>query len=794
MIGYIEKIFLRIRRWLSRSEWLVRLLRLPVSKGTESKPGLILIQIDGLSRNQLEAALDRGRMPFLKRIIDREGYHLHTLYSGLPSNTPAFQGEFFYGVKFAVPAFSFRDRKTHEILRLYDPNAAAYVQEELEKKNAGLLKGGSAYSDVFSGGAEESHFCPATLGWSGMFQSAGPLTWVLLSVWYAWSFIRVLALLILEFMLAVVDGIRGIIAREDIWKELKFVPTRVAICILLREMITMGGELDCARGISVIHLNYLGYDEQAHRRGPSSSFAHWSLKGIDDAIMRIWHAARRSSRRDYQIWIYSDHGQEKTESYAVENNKSVQEAVIETLGQGIPVPGMENHYRIQLERAKWFGGLIARWLFGEAEEIEKIRESNYPIVTAMGPIGYVYPVGNIGPKDRARMARALVKDAKIPLVIIPDSIGHARAWTPKGEFRLPEQAKDVLGSDHPFLERVAQDLVALSFHPDAGDFMISGWRKEGLPISFPSENGGHAGPGPEETRAFALLPVYGPKPPRDQGFLCPQDLREGAIRVLEGSYSRPRHDHRGRFETGRSVTVMTYNVHSCVGMDGKLSPDRIARVIAQYDPDIVALQELDVGRRRTGEVDQAHVIANILKMDYHFYPALQLEEEQYGDAILSHFPMRLVRSGALPTLPNRPYLESRGAIWVEITLDHQKIQLINTHLGLSSRERRAQVEALLGAEWLGHSDCREPVILCGDFNARPGSKSFMKICDRLQDAQDALESHRPKGTFFSRYPFHRIDHVFLDQTMNVRSVQVPQAALTRIASDHLPLIVELEIP
>jgi hypothetical protein len=69
------------------------------------------------------------------------------------------------------------------------------------------------------------------------------------------------------------------------------IPARVGINILLRELITIGSKLDIARGLHIVHLKLLGYDEQAHIRGPTSNFAHWSLKGIDDAIERISRAA-----------------------------------------------------------------------------------------------------------------------------------------------------------------------------------------------------------------------------------------------------------------------------------------------------------------------------------------------------------------------------------------------------------------------------------------------------------------------------------------------------------------------
>ena len=115
--------------------------------------------------------------------------------------------------------------------------------------------------------------------------------------------------------------------------------------------------------------------------------------------------------------------------------------------------------------------------------------------------------------------------------------------------------------------------------------------------------------------------------------------------------------------------IMTYNVHSCVGVDEKLDVGRIAAVIAQSKPDIVALQELDVGRPRTGGVDQAHAIASELGMHFHFHPAFNIAEEQYGDAILSTVPLTLRRAAALPTSPSVRGLEPRGALWVAVEFD-----------------------------------------------------------------------------------------------------------------------------
>ncbi len=336
MLEKIGRIPRKIRTFLSRSEWVIRLLGLSRSEGTGTDPGLLMVQIDGLSRNQLEKALKNGRMPFLNSLAQSEDYHLHTMYSGLPSSTPAVQGELFFGVKGAVPAFSFLERTTGKIRRMYDSDAVIKVQNSLAEKNSGILKGGSSYANIYSGGSREAHYCPEFLGW-GHFKSAfrplAILSYVLMNFF---SLLRTAILIVFEFLLAIIDFFRGLIAGKDLLKELKFIPTRVAISILLRDLVAIGATVDVLRGLPIVHLNFIGYDEQAHRRGPSSNFAHWTLKGIDDTIRRLFHVARRSHRRDYEIWVYSDHGQEECIPYPVETGKSIRQAVASIFGSTKP--------------------------------------------------------------------------------------------------------------------------------------------------------------------------------------------------------------------------------------------------------------------------------------------------------------------------------------------------------------------------------------------------------------------------------------------------------------------------
>ncbi|BBK36965.1 endonuclease [Allostella sp. ATCC 35155] len=238
--------------------------------------------------------------------------------------------------------------------------------------------------------------------------------------------------------------------------------------------------------------------------------------------------------------------------------------------------------------------------------------------------------------------------------------------------------------------------------------------------------------------------------------------------------------------------ILTYNVHRCRGADGRLSPARIARVIAEHAPDIVALQEVDVGRRRSGGVDQAGEIARELDMQLHFHPAYHVMEERYGDAILTANPSRIVRAANLPGLEHYPGLEARGALWAEVEIGGRPLQIVNAHIGLLAYERKLQVQALLGPDWTGHPDCRDPTILIGDFNAVPRSRAYARMAARFRDAQRATGSV-PRPTFPARLPVIRIDHIFVSPAVRVLRTEVVRSTLARVASDHLPLLMDFAL-
>jgi endonuclease/exonuclease/phosphatase family metal-dependent hydrolase len=243
--------------------------------------------------------------------------------------------------------------------------------------------------------------------------------------------------------------------------------------------------------------------------------------------------------------------------------------------------------------------------------------------------------------------------------------------------------------------------------------------------------------------------------------------------------------------TKRSLRVATYNVHGCRGTDRRRSEHRIAEVIALLDVDVIGLQELDLNRRRSGRVDQAAVIAERLGWHCYFHPAFRAGDEQFGNAILSRYPMRLRQAAELPSVMTRLCPESRAAIWVEVEARGGTVDVINTHLGLGRRERRMQAELLAGPEWLGKAATDKPLVLLGDLNSLPGSSVCRVFAQQLRSARTFVHPRSPLKTFPTRHPLLAVDHIFVNERLAVNSVAVLRNDATRIASDHFPLVANI---
>lgn len=234
-----------------------------------------------------------------------------------------------------------------------------------------------------------------------------------------------------------------------------------------------------------------------------------------------------------------------------------------------------------------------------------------------------------------------------------------------------------------------------------------------------------------------------------------------------------------------AIRIMTYNVHSAIGLDGRISLRRVAEVLHRYDPDFVALQELDVGCRRSGGRHQLEELKTLWPSEGEFMPLVRMRGGRYGIGFLSRLPVVECEFQFLPGASQMMPQEARGVQRVTVRLQNGKtLDIFNTHLGLTLKERRAQLKGLLKFE-LG-SACAQ--VLTGDFNCRPTSREYRLISRTWQPTQ-----LYPVKTWFGTFPIRHLDYCFYRGELSVLQTLVPRDTMTRMASDHLPLITDFRL-
>ena len=241
------------------------------------------------------------------------------------------------------------------------------------------------------------------------------------------------------------------------------------------------------------------------------------------------------------------------------------------------------------------------------------------------------------------------------------------------------------------------------------------------------------------------------------------------------------------------VRVMTYNIHGCVGADRDVNPDKIASILAGLDVDIVALQEVDTGHPTREYRNQAQMIAGVLDVEHIYFPVEQEGLRRFGLAVLSRFPIVRFDQIQLPNVYPLLNPRRRGALRTHLETPAGRVYLINTHLSLFRLERRLQLTALMTGDDFNEIPANEPLVFCGDFNAGPSSDTYKQVSRLLTDVQTASNSGPVEATYHAKSPFFRLDHIFVSSHFTPLKTEVCRTADTAAASDHLPLVVDLEL-
>ncbi len=233
------------------------------------------------------------------------------------------------------------------------------------------------------------------------------------------------------------------------------------------------------------------------------------------------------------------------------------------------------------------------------------------------------------------------------------------------------------------------------------------------------------------------------------------------------------------------LRVMTYNIHVGVGMDKKLDLERIANVIHTEHPDLVGLQEVDRGVKRTELRDEILELSKLTGMDYAFAHNLDYQGGQYGVAILSRFPIQKIDHRKYENLREA---ERRGMLRIEIKLGGRTVNFVTTHLDYQHEDGRVfETRQLL--DFL--RDVNGPLVVVGDFNDEPTGAAYKLMIDRFQDAWPKVNPTDVGLSYPADKPLKRIDYIFTRTSDRLSTKQARVVAT--LASDHLPVVADLEL-
>ena len=245
------------------------------------------------------------------------------------------------------------------------------------------------------------------------------------------------------------------------------------------------------------------------------------------------------------------------------------------------------------------------------------------------------------------------------------------------------------------------------------------------------------------------------------------------------------------------LRVLSYNMHRAIGVDRLFRPDRIAKVIDHHQADIVLLQEVDVGVPRSRHLDLAKEMAEAAGYPHYAIGLnVRLHKGKYGNATLSRFPIKCSRNIDL-TVGKR---KARGCLHSTIEMSNstdffQTVEVFNLHLGLSPQERVRQVGLLIHSNEFNSMTPGTPCLVGGDLNdwRTRLAPIFTDILNFKCATNHSSGYHNPYLTYPSFSPTGGLDKIFYRGPMKLIKRRRCWMGITRLASDHLPVIAEFEL-
>lgn len=546
LVRRIVDLFNALTGWYYRRKYetVSRRMGRPPHEEADGRRGFIVLEIDGLAHQYLLRALKQGDMPYLARLIQDGTHRLSRWHCGLPSTTPAAQAGILYGNNWDIPGFRWYDKASGTSITCKLPGLVRAVQEQVSAGRIGLLRGGSSYTNMFDGDARLALFTLGSLGGEHFFENVRGLGFVVLFLLSPLRIVQVVVLSLWTWLVYIARRLAALVRPSRSHFTFLGPLLEIASNIIFREVTTFSILLDIYRGMPSIYASYTGYDEIAHHFGADSRDAFRALRGLDRHIRRIERMRRLTKRREYDLYILSDHGLTPSVSFRQAYGQTLQQFI--ATHTGLEVRGgesvsdeslAEGRIRYLAEEIQHIENrqqreLAARLLRATRQRLEgRLPPDPLPLdwdlsrrtdidVLNSGPLSHVY--FHVTPQQMELSEVALLYPWLLDILIRHEGIGlvvgrdgdKVVVVGKNGSLWLGPTGVQLEGQDPlaglPDPAWAADELARLTRFPHAGDLILLGAWNDHRVISFEDQSATHGGLGGPQNIPFIAAPSQAP--------------------------------------------------------------------------------------------------------------------------------------------------------------------------------------------------------------------------------------------------------------------------------------------
>lgn len=235
------------------------------------------------------------------------------------------------------------------------------------------------------------------------------------------------------------------------------------------------------------------------------------------------------------------------------------------------------------------------------------------------------------------------------------------------------------------------------------------------------------------------------------------------------------------------LRMVTYNTHKSRGLDGRIRPERIAKVLANLNADVIALQEVWSYPEGPIRRDQARFLSEELKLSCCIGETRKYRGGIYGNVILTRFPLVFTQTYDLTAVQR----EERGCLRADIEVPGVGLfHVFNVHLGTGYFERKRQAK-LIDVTILKNTELSGKRVVMGDFNEWTLGDTTRLLQEQFRSV-DAATIH-PVKSYPGIMPMLTLDHIYFDPALKLQRLTIYRSPLALLASDHLPVVADFEV-